>query len=163
MPRVTMKGGIMPLVMRKPLTAPVKAPVARQPAIPAHQGQSRFDVSIAPTTPDKARVDPTERSIPAEQMTNVMPIASTPNTDVDKRMLRTLETERKALDSAAITTQSTASTSSDSTRNAAVPTMRWRQDGEAAWVVVEAIGETPNAADRAARRRFRRTSGAGVT
>ena len=31
------------------------------------------------------------------QMTKVMPIASTPNTDVDSRMLRTLETERKSV------------------------------------------------------------------
>src|SRR5271165_1217746 len=141
MPSVTMKGGIAPLVMRKPLSAPVNAPIARQPAMPTHQGRSRLEVSMAPTTPDSARIEPTERSIPAEQMTKVMPIASTPNTEVDRRILRTLETERKALDSAAITAQSTTRTSSDSTRIAAPPTMRWRHDGDAAGVVVEAIDE----------------------
>ena len=78
------------------------APVARQPRIPIHQGRSRLEVSIAPTTPESARIEPTERSMPADEMTNVMPIASTPNTDVDSRMLRTLETERKAFDRTAI-------------------------------------------------------------
>ena len=33
--------------------------------------------------------------MPAEEITKVMPIASTPNTEVDSRMLRKLETERK--------------------------------------------------------------------
>ncbi len=127
-----MKGGIAPLVMRKPLTEPVNAPIARQPTIPTHQGRSRLEVNIAPTTPESARIDPTERSMPAEQMTKVMPIASTPNTEVDSRMLRTFETERKAFDSAAITAQSTARTISDSRRTAAPPAMRWRHDGEAA-------------------------------
>ena len=60
-----MKGGIAPLVMRKPLTDPVKAPVTMQPAIPIHQGRPRLDVSMAPTTPDSARIEPTDRSMPA--------------------------------------------------------------------------------------------------
>ena len=38
MPSVTMNGGMAPLVMRKPLTAPVAAPAARQPRMPIHQG-----------------------------------------------------------------------------------------------------------------------------
>ena len=59
-------------------------------------------MSIAPTTPDSASMEPTERSMPADEMTNVMPIASTPNTDVESRMLRMLETDRKALDKIAI-------------------------------------------------------------
>ncbi len=116
-----MNGGIAPLVMRKPLTAPVNAPMARQPTTPSCQGRSRLEVSIAPTTPESARIDPTERSMPAEQMTNVMPIASTPNTDVESRMLRKLEREKKALESAAIVPVNTARTMSDSKRNAAPP------------------------------------------
>src|SRR5208337_972696 len=128
MPSVTMKGGIAPLVMRNPFTQPVNAPIARHPAIPIHQGRSRLEVSIAPTTPDSARIDPTDRSMPADEMTKVMPIASTPNTDVESRMLRTFETERKAFDSAAITAQSTARTISDSSRTAAPPANSLRQD-----------------------------------
>ena len=40
--------------------------------------------------------------MPADEMTNVMPIANVPNTDVESRMLRMLETERNAFDSIAI-------------------------------------------------------------
>ncbi len=132
MPSVTMNGGIAPLVMRKPLRAPTAAPIARQPRTPIHQGRSRLEVSIAPTTPDTARIDPTERSMPAEQMTNVMPIARTPNTEVESRMLRMLETERKALDSTAMVTQSTASTISNSSLTAPPPAKRVRHDADAA-------------------------------
>src|SRR5271154_2268783 len=131
MPSVTMKGGIAPLVMRKPLTAPVAAPAARQPRIPVHQGRSRLDVSIAPTTPDRASMEPTERSMPADEMTNVMPIASTPNTEVERSMLRMLETERKAHDNIAMAPQSATSTTSDSSRTAAPPAKRARHDVDA--------------------------------
>src|SRR5580704_3727026 len=132
-----MKGGIAPLVMRKPLTAPVAAPVARQPRMPIHQGQSRFEVRIAPTTPESARIEPTERSMPADEITKVMPIASTPNTDVDRRMLRTLETERNALDRTAITANRTARTTIDSSRTAAPPARRARQGDVGTLVEVE--------------------------
>ena len=72
--------------------------------------------------------------MPADEMTNVMPIARTPNTEVDSRMLRMLETERKALDSTAIVTQSTASTMSDSSLTAPPPAKRVRHDADAAGV-----------------------------
>src|SRR6202020_3491509 len=104
-PSVTMNGGMAPLVMRKPLSAPVSAPMARQPRTPTHQGRSKLEVSMAPATPDSASIDPTERSMPADEMTNVMPIARTPNTEVESRMLRILETDRKGLDSTAIAGQ----------------------------------------------------------
>src|ERR1700722_19646110 len=139
MPRVTMNGGIAPLVMRKPLRAPVNAPIARQPRTPTHQGRSRFDVNMAPATPESASIDPTERSMPADEMTNVMPIANTPNTEVESRMLRMLETDRKAFDSIAIAAQRTASTISDSSRNAAPPAKRARQVEGAAPVDAEVI------------------------
>ena len=67
--------------------------------------------------------------MPADEMTKVMPIANTPNTDVESRMLRTLETERKTFDSAAIAAQRTARTISNSSRTAAPPAKRWRQVG----------------------------------
>ncbi len=68
---------------------------------------------MAPATPESASIDPTERSMPADEITNVIPIARTPNTEVESRMLRILETERKAFDSIAIVTQRTASTMSE--------------------------------------------------
>src|SRR5271166_2362482 len=160
MPSVTMKGGIAPLVMRKPLRAPVKAPVARQPRIPAHHGQSRFEVSMAPATPDSARIEPTDRSMPADEMTKDMPIASTPNTDVDRRMLRTLETERKTFDSAAIATQSATSTTSDSNRTAAAPAKRSRQDAGAAGLEVEVMKPSSKGGEAA---RYQPTGGLDLT
>src|SRR5580692_1817866 len=144
-PSVTMNGGIAPLVMRKPLSAPVSAPIARQPSTPTHQGRSKLDVSMAPATPESASIDPTERSMPADEITKVIPIAKTPNTDVESRMLRTLETERKAFDSIAIVTQRTASTMSDSSRTAAPLAKRARQEG-AAPVEAEVIRPSSNQA-----------------
>src|ERR1700722_19311289 len=143
-PSVTMNGGIAALVIRKPLSAPVSDPVARQPRTPIHQGSSRLEVSIAPTTPESARIDPTERSMPADEMTNVMPIANVPNTDVESRMLRMLETERKASNSIAITMQRTASTMSDSSRTAAPLAKRARHEGGAAPVDAEVIRPSSN-------------------
>ena len=154
-----MNGGIAPLVMRKPLSAPVNAPVARQPTMPIDQGRPRLEVSIAPTTPESARIEPTERSMPAEQITKVMPIASTPNTEVESRMLRKLETERKAFDSIAIATQRTASTMSDSSRTAAPPAKRARHEAGAAEVDAEVIRPSSNQA--APPVQAERTGGAG--
>src|SRR5580693_1770298 len=130
-PTVTMNCGIAALVTRNPLSAPVSAPIARQPRTPTHQGRSKLEVRIAPATPESASIDPTERSMPADEITNVIPIAKTPNTEVESRMLRTLETERKAFDSIAIVTQRTASTMSDSSRTAAPLAKRARQEGAA--------------------------------
>src|SRR5271157_2519783 len=107
--------------------------------MPTHHGQSRFEVRIAPTTPESARIEPTERSMPAEEITKVMPIASTPNTDVDRRMLRMLETERNAFESIAIIAERTTRTTSDSSRSAAPPAKRARQDEAGALFGIEAI------------------------
>ena len=96
--------------------------------------------------------------MPADEMTNVMPIASTPNTEVESRMLRVLETERKAFDSIAIATQSTASTISDSSRTAAPPAKRARQEAGAAAVDAEVI--RPILESSGAARSGERTSGA---
>src|SRR5271156_326885 len=141
-----MNGGIAPLVMRKPLSAPVSAPIARQPSTPTHQGRSKLEVSMAPATPESASIDPTERSMPADEMTNVIPIAKTPNTEVESRMLRILETDRKAFDSIAIATQRTASTTSDSSRTAAPPAKRARKEDSAAPVDAEVIRPSSNQA-----------------
>src|ERR1700722_2787448 len=143
-PSVTMNGGIAALVRRNPVSAPVGDPVARQPRTPTPKGSSRLEVSIAPTTPQSARIAPTERSMPADEITNVIPIAKTPNTEVESRMLRILETERKAFDSIAIVTQRTASTMSDSSRTAAPLAKRARHEGGAAPVDAEVIRPSSN-------------------
>ena len=84
--------------------------------------------------------------MPADEMTNVMPIANVPNTDVESRMLRILETERKAFDSIAIVTQRTASTMSDSSRTAAPLAKRARHEGGAAPVDAEVMRPSSNQA-----------------
>src|ERR1700677_3581297 len=97
-PSVTMNGGIAALVTRKPLSAPVSAPIARQPRTPTHQGRSKLEVRIAPATPESASIDPTERSMPADEITNVIPIAKTPNTEDESGRLRQLEPEQRAFE-----------------------------------------------------------------
>ena len=77
-------------------------------------------------------------------MTNVMPIANVPNTAVESRMLRILETEKKTFDSIAITMQRTASTMSNSSRTAAPLAKRARQEGGAAPVDAEVIRPSSN-------------------
>src|SRR6202451_928687 len=140
-----MNGGIAPLVMRKPLSAPVSAPIARQPSTPTHQGRSKLEVTMAPATPESASIDPTERSMPAEEITNVIPIAKTPNTEVESRMLRILEIGRKASDGIAIATKRPASKMRVASRTAAPLAKRARQEG-AAFVDTEVIRPSSNQA-----------------
>ena len=95
MPSVTMNGGIAPRVIRKPLTKPAAVPAARQARMPIGQGRGKSTSSTHPHTPDRASTEPSERSMPAEEMTKVAPIASTPMTEVASRMLRKLETDKE--------------------------------------------------------------------
>ena len=64
----------------------------------------------------------------------------TPNTEVDNRILRIFETERKALDNTAIRADRTKRTTSDSSLSAAPPANRARHE-VVGFVAVEAIGE----------------------
>ena len=61
---------------------------------PARAGPA-LSTASAPTTPEKPTTEPSDRSRPAEQITKVAPIASTPITAVASRMFRMLETEKK--------------------------------------------------------------------
>ena len=90
-----MKGGIAPRVIRNPLTPPAAAPAPIHPSRQTGQGSGKLSTSRQPTTPDNASTEPAERSMPAEEMTKVAPIASTPITDVASRMLSVLEIDRK--------------------------------------------------------------------
>ena len=90
-----MKAGILALVTRRPLIAPHKAPASRLAGIAVIQGRSSPLTASAPTTPEKPTTEPSERSMPAAQITKVAPTASTPITAVASRMLRKLEMLRK--------------------------------------------------------------------
>ena len=90
-------------------------------------------------------------------MTNVMPIAKTPKTEVESRMFRMLETDRKTFDSIAIATQRTASTISNfephgaATGEARAPGGGCsRVDAEVTTTVLESSGDARASSERAA-------------
>ena len=93
-PSVAMNGGSFPRVMSSPLRSPHSELVSRPASTANGTGQSACS-RLAITTPDSATSEPTERSIPAERITNVMPTAITAFMDVCSITLSTFETVRK--------------------------------------------------------------------
>ena len=75
-PRVTMKGGNLKPAIRAPLIAPHTRPPANPAGMPIRPQPGSFE-AITATIAAKARIDPTERSMPEVRMTNVMPAART--------------------------------------------------------------------------------------
>ena len=73
-PRVEIKGGSLPNVIKRPFTKPQPSPTAN-PLIMAIGMGSPVCKTLASTTPEKAKIDPTERSIPAVMITKVIPTA----------------------------------------------------------------------------------------
>jgi hypothetical protein len=77
MPRVAINGWSFILVMRSPLIAPRPNPITtptRSPTI----GGAPLVTTIPTETMTTAKVDPTERSIPAVMIAKVIPIARRP-------------------------------------------------------------------------------------
>ena len=66
-----------------------------QAKMPKIQLSSNWFITTAPATPANPITDPTDRSSPAELITNVEPIASIPITEVARRMFRKFEMLRK--------------------------------------------------------------------
>jgi hypothetical protein len=95
MPSVTMKAGMPALAFSTPLMRPQKAPTARQVTIATGQGSPKEFTLSAPTTPDSASTEPSDRSMPAAAITKVAPKPRMPITAVASRMLRKFETLRK--------------------------------------------------------------------
>ena len=62
--------------MSNPFTNPHRTPAPRPAASASGTGNPAWS-ALASTTPEKATIEPTERSIPAEMMTNVIPTATT--------------------------------------------------------------------------------------
>jgi len=73
-PKVIIKGAIFPRVIIKPFINPQNEPVPI-PAIMANDTGQPPLIRIADTIPERAKTEPTERSIPAEIITKVCPIA----------------------------------------------------------------------------------------
>ena len=75
MPRVTMNGCSLKRVIKNPLNSPTAAPTASPRGTVSTGGTPPLRKS-ATTIPPNPRVDPTERSIPPEAITKVIPRAS---------------------------------------------------------------------------------------
>src|SRR5215471_3865048 len=104
-PRVTMKGGILSDAMAAPVASPQRAPAAIAVAMPRMIG-APATMASAPATPDNAMTEPTDRSMPPDTITIVMPIAITIMTAVWRATPARLPADRNLGSSAAITTQS---------------------------------------------------------
>src|SRR5258707_3173103 len=100
-----MKGGIRSVVIAAPFAKPQTAPAAMLAAIPTIAGAPPARAN-APATPARAIIDPTERSIPPDTITIVMPIAMIVITAVCRATLPRLPVERNLGSSAAMITQS---------------------------------------------------------
>src|SRR5712691_4659516 len=94
MPRVAMKAGRRPLVISMPFTRPQVPPTAMPAAMAAPVGQPARNAA-ASTTPASASSEPTERSMPPERITKVIPTAITALMLVCSATLSRLETDRK--------------------------------------------------------------------
>ena len=79
MPSVTMKGVTLRRVTRKPVSNPHSEPVTT-PNRAAVRGENPAVSMRAITTVQRAMVEPTDRSIPPEMMTIVIPSAAIPTT-----------------------------------------------------------------------------------
>ncbi len=73
MARVAIKAGIFNLVITIPLKTPKAVPRARPARIP--KNTPPFCIAPAPTAPEKAKTEPTERSMPAPRITKDIPTA----------------------------------------------------------------------------------------
>ena len=112
MPRVMMNGCRRPFVMPSPFSAPTSAPAAS--AASTASGQTTpAAMSEASVIAAKPTIDPTDRSIPAVRMTNVMPTPMIPTMDAWRATLARLLIVRKAGDSKAPTTTSTSRATQD--------------------------------------------------
>ncbi len=108
MPRVATNGGRRNFVMTKPLNQPSTRP-ARMPATMApktvnwtatpNMGRARpFLSRPAAKAPAKARIAPTDKSIPPVMMTRVMPMDRHKLTEICSRMLRPFANVRNLSD-----------------------------------------------------------------
>src|SRR5246127_2571930 len=94
---VAINAGSLALVTSKPLIRPQTAPQRRAIRIANGKGTLKLSFNQPITIIAKARMDPTERSIPPITMTRVMPTARIPRTVTWSRIFKALRTEKKTL------------------------------------------------------------------
>ena len=93
MARVTRNDGMRRNATRVPLMAPTTTPTARPARTPGTNPKSA--IVMAAVTDESPAMEPTERSISAQAITNVMPTATTVMIAVCRRMFRRLAVLRK--------------------------------------------------------------------
>src|SRR5919201_1026919 len=106
-PSVVMNGLTLRKAMTRPLARPTAAPAMMPAVTPAAIPAS--SITMLAMQPDRAAVDPTERSKPPPTMTNVMPMAITAMIEDCTRILVRLNGERKRLVSNAVAAHRTMS------------------------------------------------------
>ena len=77
-PSVTIKGGILPKATPTPFNTPTTRPAKIGSTIGMISGYSPGCAKLAAITPASATIEPTDRSIPLEMITNIMPVARMP-------------------------------------------------------------------------------------
>src|SRR4051812_13714873 len=98
-PSVTISGGTRAWAVRTPFSAPHARPASSAPPRPTKivtqlPPPSLF-IALTATTPLNTSTAPTDRSMPAVMITNVMPVASTSRTAASVAMLRAFEADTK--------------------------------------------------------------------
>ena len=73
---VTMKGGIFVFAITRPFSRPKITPLRIAIRMPTISGSPCQTTAAAPSTPDMAIMEPTDRSMPPRMITIVMPQAS---------------------------------------------------------------------------------------
>ncbi|MNF75848.1 hypothetical protein D3C84_579340 [compost metagenome] len=94
--RVMMKAGIFRVSMSQPIRAPKPAPSTSTRGMASSGLTPRSPMSLASSTPVKAMTAPTERSMPPERMTKVMPTATMPRKALSVSMLQMMRVDMKA-------------------------------------------------------------------
>ena len=85
---VAMNGWTFRYVMKKPITTPNAMPISSTITITSQGSMPSFRRSAAETTVVRATTPPTERSIPPDRITNVMPMALISRNGAARNMLR---------------------------------------------------------------------------
>src|SRR5438093_6721582 len=94
MPSVAMNGGRRPIEIKTPLPIPHASPTSN-PIVNASGIDRPAARLLAITAPENANTEPTDRSIPAVIITNVIPAATTAIIEVCSAILSRFETVRK--------------------------------------------------------------------
>jgi len=96
-PRVTMMGGMRMRVVSRPFSTPQTPPASMPTRKARGTGTSRNLASTAEITPDRATVEPTDRSMPPAMTTRVSPKAQIPMIETWRRITMKFSKVRKAL------------------------------------------------------------------